>query len=373
MSLIFEDREQTYDVPSYSSIYGVHPSRFVFNTHGAMEYLTRDLDPNTGVSWGELAARRRKLQPDVSRRVNVLRRAIEEGAAWEPSNAQLLDEWENSHLPVCKLAVKKKFQKARVGVRQAKKFERLVGSGDVLSSEEQTLCRAIAARANYLSLDRPDIQFATKELCRGFACPNRRDYDKLRRLGRYLLGAPRMVWTFAFQDHESELDTMKMYTDTDFAGCPTTRRSTSGGVTMRGRHCIRAYSKTQTTVCLSSAEAELGGIVTAASQGLGLQSMAGDLGLTWKLDLLADASAAIGICRRRGLGKVRHLHVADLWVQDKLKAGAFSLTKWPGSENLADLLTKYLDRATMEKTPTGHEHQERRWPRELGAVDCKSS
>ena len=80
---------------------------------------------------------------------------------------------------------------------------------------------------------------------------------------------------------------------------------------MRGVHLIKAYSQTQTTVCLSSAEAELGGIVKAASHGLGLQSVAADLGLHWSLELRSDAAAAIGICRRRSLGRVRHLHVAD--------------------------------------------------------------
>ena len=86
---------------------------------------------------------------------------------------------------------------------------------------------------------------------------------------------------------------------------------------------------------------------------MGLQSVASDLGFKWHLQLLADASAAIGICRRRGLGKVRHVHVADLWVQDKLKSGAFDLVKTPGNDNLADALTKYMDRTTMTKHLTG--------------------
>lgn len=118
---------------------------------------------------------------------------------------------------------------------------------------------------------------------------------------------------------------------------------------MRKHHCIRTYSKTQTTIFLSSAQAELGGIVTAASQSIGLQSVANDLGFSWGLGLKADASAAIGICRRRGLGKARHLHVADLWVQNKLKSQAFSLDKTPGCDNVADALTKYLDQATIKK------------------------
>ena len=77
--------------------------------------------------------------------------------------------------------------------------------------------------------------------------------------------------------------------------------------------------------------------------------MALDLGIKLDLEILTDATAAIGICRRRGLGKIRHLHVSDLWVQDRLKKGDIKLTKVLGSENPADLLTKHVPRETMRK------------------------
>ena len=77
--------------------------------------------------------------------------------------------------------------------------------------------------------------------------------------------------------------------------------------------------------------------------------MAADLGINWSLTLHSDATAAIGICRRRGLGKIRHLAVADLWVQDKLKCKEFALEKILGADNPADLLTKYLDGTIQDK------------------------
>ena len=55
-------------------------------------------------------------------------------------------------------------------------------------------------------------------------------------------------------------------------------------------------------MALSSAEAELTGISKGAAQGLGLQTIAADLGITLNLCVHTDATAAIGICRRRGLG-----------------------------------------------------------------------
>ena len=74
-----------------------------------------------------------------------------------------------------------------------------------------------------------------------------------------------------------------------------------------------------------------------------------DLGIDLEVEVLTDATAAIGICRRRGLGKIRHLAVADLWVQERLRSGDFALTKVRGTDNPSDVLTKYSDRATLAK------------------------
>ena len=118
---------------------------------------------------------------------------------------------------------------------------------------------------------------------------------------------------------------------------------------MRGGRVIKHWSTTQSTIALSRAEADFSGICRGAAQGLGLQSLARDLNLQLALELRTDSTAAIGICKRRGLGKVRHLHTADLWVQDKIRTGAFSLTKIDGKLNPADILTKCVDRQTLEK------------------------
>ena len=59
--------------------------------------------------------------------------------------------------------------------------------------------------------------------------------------------------------------------------------------------------------------------------------------------------AAIGICRRRGLGKVRHLATADLWVQDRLKKKDFALLKVLGAGNPSDMLTKHVDGILLSK------------------------
>lgn len=204
------------------------------------------------------------------------------------------------------------FVKKRVGCREAKRLEQLDACGDVLGPNEKTMFRALAARCTYLNLDRPDVMLSDKELCRDFASPTKDSTTTSKRLVQYVVTRPRIVWEFFFEDQAREIDT---FSDTDFGGCMRTRRSTSGGVAGLGSHVVKVWSNTQTTVALSSAEAGLTGICQAAGEGLGLHVLYHDLGLPLFLRVHSGASAAIWICRRRGLGRARHLAMADLSFQ----------------------------------------------------------
>ena len=229
-------------------------------------------------------------------------------------------------LPVCAVrtpSAKPKYG-ARKGAKAVKKLERLESQAHSLCPEEATMFRALSARANYLAQDRPDIAFSTKELCREFAVPTQDSYLKLKRVVRFLIGLPRLVYHYRWQERSNSID---LYTDTDFAGCRTTRRSTSGGVTMVGGHCIRHYPMTQSTISLSSGEAELHGIGKGIAHALGLQTLCRDLGVHMQLRVHSDATAAIGIARRRGLGKLRHLHCEDLWIQQQIRSTKVQLLK----------------------------------------------
>ena len=113
-------------------------------------------------------------------------------------------------------------------------------------------------RLNYLAQDRPDIQFACKELAKGMSSPTEGDWQKLKRLGRYLIGNPRVVFNFKYKDKATFLDSR---VDTDHAGCVKTRKSTNGGALTFGKHCLKTWSTTQAVIALSSGEAEYYGVV----------------------------------------------------------------------------------------------------------------
>jgi hypothetical protein len=134
---------------------------------------------------------------------------------------------------------------------------------------------------------------------------------------------------------------IEVYTDTGFAGCPRTRKSTSGGCVLIGRHTIKTWSSTQTSIALSSGEAEFNGVVRGSGVGLGYQSLLRDLGLEIPLRVWTDSSAAVGICNRQGLGGVRHLDTHTLWVQQAVRCKKVDLRKVDGEVNPADVFTKH--------------------------------
>ena len=77
--------------------------------------------------------------------------------------------------------------------------------------------------------------------------------------------------------------------------------------------------------------------------------MASDVGETLKAKVFGDSTAAKGIGSRSGVGKVRHLHLPLLWIQDFVRKKLITLIKKKGSELSADLGTKHVPRLTLLK------------------------
>ena len=404
-TVTFSDDVSFSNVTAYSTVYGIHP-RFIAATSDGWKTVSSHADPFTCKSGAVMQQRHAKLYEPVSRRLaashrqSILKRYISSLRA----NLRMVDcdsnlTFHDALLNSCLFCVpsdgssdpllvrpsadvgayadseptdgtieplpldpkfrdivcatrtppsSKKSKIKRAGAKTVKAMEKL-STAYVLSSDDATTYRALSARGNFLAQDRPDIGYGTKELCREFSVPNRNSQQRLKRVGRYLAGKPRLVYKYLWGSGVSAEDCIDVFVDTDFAGCKESRRSTSGGVIMLDGRCVKHWSKTQSTIALSSGEAELHGIAAGISHGLGLQSLARDLGITLGIRVHTDATAALGICRRRGLGKIRHLDTTDLWCQEKVRAGAVTLHKVPGVDNPADIMTKYVERATLEK------------------------
>jgi len=148
------------------------------------------------------------------------------------------------------------------GVPEEKKLD--------MNNEEQTLVngtrakafRRGAARINYMSLDRMDLSFASNSTSKGMANPTEADEVRLKRTIRYIKGRPAAKILYKWQERPTEA---VAYTDSDWAGCQKTRRSTSGGIIMLGCHAIQHWTSTQHNVANSSGEAELNALNKAVS------------------------------------------------------------------------------------------------------------
>ncbi len=246
--------------------------------------------------------------------------------------------------------------KEEMGMRQAKgvdtpgvrhnETEDELNSFEGLTGQSATRYRRVAAILNYAAQDRPDIGFAVKEVARGMARPTVRDEMAAKRIIRYLCKHPRAALQYRWQDMPAHIC---VYSDSDWAGCVRTRRSTTGGVAMLGCHLVRSWSRTQGGVALSSAEGELNALTRASTEALGLITLAAELATVLGGRILTDSSAAKAIVMRKGTGKVKHLRTQQLWVQEVAADGRLSFCKIPRAQNLADLMTHHWPAGAGDK------------------------
>ena len=172
-----------------------------------------------------------------------------------------------------------------------------------------------------LSHDRPDLKFESMQVCCAMAKPTTRDVEPVKRIGRYLVGTPTARCWF----HWQESGELEAYSDADWGGDKATRSSVSAGVIVRGRHCLKVYTKKQQVVALSSAE-----------------------------NLHLDASATLIVVNRRGLGKAKHVDIQSLWIQEASKPNRFATKKIGTNVNPADLMTKPLTKQKIEQLMSIH-------------------
>ena len=198
--------------------------------------------------------------------------------------------------------------------------------------------RGLAALGNYMSQDRPDTGFATKEISKAMANPCAGDIGGLKRLGRYLKAFPTCALLYGWQEMPVAIDG---FADADWGGDLESRRSTSGGCILHGSHVISFWSRTQHVIALSSAESELHALSACASEGLGIKLMCMEMGIPMELNLSTDSSAARGIVQRQGAGRVKHLDIKTLWLQERENIGDFAIIKIPRIGNWSDLLTHH--------------------------------
>ena len=134
------------------------------------------------------------------------------------------------------------------------------------------------------------------------------------------------------------------YSDADFAGCKTDRKSTSGTCHFLGQSLVSWCCKKQNSVSLSITEAEYIAVGLACAQVLWMQQMLSDYGITLtKSPILCDNNSAICISKNPALhSRTKHIDVRHHFIRDHIDKGHVTVDYCPTGHQIADIFTKPL-------------------------------
>jgi len=125
-------------------------------------------------------------------------------------------------------------------------------SGNSLSDESSSSYRRLIGRLIYLTNTRPDIAYAVQQLSQYMLAPTTTHLQAAFRILRYLKGSPGSGLFFAANGTPQ----LRAFSDSDWAGCKDSRKSTTGFLVYLSSSLISWQSKKQSTVSRSSSEAE---------------------------------------------------------------------------------------------------------------------
>ena len=140
----------------------------------------------------------------------------------------------------------------------------------------------------------------------------------------------------------------ELTTSSDRASCKETRKSSGAGVMLLGSHTLNEYTHKQHIIARSSVEAELYVAALGASETEGIVSLLKDLG--FEMCLATDARATEHILHRQGIGRLKHIDVAYLWMQHEVRFKRFRVRRVRSEESAADLGTKPLRKSNSCET-----------------------
>ncbi|GKB69017.1 ribonuclease H-like domain-containing protein [Tanacetum coccineum] len=195
---------------------------------------------------------------------------------------------------------------------------KLGSDGDPVSNP--TLYRSLAGSLQYLTFTRPDISYAVQQVCLYMHDPREPHFSALKRILRYVRG----TLDYGLQLFSSSTTELVAYSDADWAGCPTTRRSTSGYCVFLGNNLLSWSSKRQPTLSRSSAEAEYRGVANAVAETCWLRNLLRELHTPLSFATLVycdNVSAVYLSCNPVQHQRTKHIEIDIHFVRDLVAAG----------------------------------------------------
>jgi len=191
----------------------------------------------------------------------------------------------------------------------------------------------------YLSHTCPDVAYAVSIVSQFMHCPSKDHMDAVNRILRYLKSCPEKGLMFSKNGHLR----VEGYTDADWAGNISDRKSTSGYFLFIGRNLVTWRSKKQNAVALSSAEAEFRGMAKGLCELLWLKRLLTELGFApdCEMNLYCDNKAAIDISHNPvQRDRTKHVEVDRHFIKQNREAKIIRFPFVKSKDQLADVLTK---------------------------------
>ncbi|GJY12088.1 ribonuclease H-like domain-containing protein [Tanacetum coccineum] len=218
--------------------------------------------------------------------------------------------------------------------------------GDLVS--DPTLYRSLAGSLQYLTFTRPDISYAVQQVCLHMHDPREPHLSALKRILRYVQG----TLNYGLQLFSSSTTDLVAYSDADWAGCPTTRRSTSGYCVFLGNNLLSWSAKRQPTLSRSSAEAEYRGVANAVAETCWLRNLLRELHTPLSSATLVycdNVSAVYLSSNPVQHQRTKHIEIDIHFVRDLVAAGQVQVLHVPARYQFADIFTKGLPSVLFEE------------------------
>ncbi|GKB08984.1 ribonuclease H-like domain-containing protein [Tanacetum coccineum] len=218
---------------------------------------------------------------------------------------------------------------------------------DGVPVQDPTLYRSLAGGLQYLTFTRPDLSYAVQQICLYMHDPREPHFAALKRILRYVQG----TLDLGLHLYASATTSLVGYTDADWAGCSSTRRSTFGYCVFLDDNLLSWSAKRQYTISRSSAKAEYRGVANVVAETAWIRNLLYELHsplLTATLVYCDNVSAVYMSANPVQHQRTKHIEIDIHFVRDMVKAGHVRILPVLSRFQYADIFTKGLPLALFE-------------------------